>query len=275
MTGTVTCYPGPWYDKHLVRFFEKSKMANTVSPNSLDSSTCNSDISDVENVSSCTQAKTYESQSKSSIVTSTPIKFQIVIIGDEMALSSDESSTIDVCMRSSEESGSESTSKSSSTLKKSVQIVDFLSDDERDLSTEIISEIPGPKVKFIPLCAESRKVAALKFNLVLRPLDTDLNYSGVGTNCKSPPSIKINAQGDGACLFHSMSILLSGKDMYSAIIRHVVCNYISNPLKYAGLKMYIPTCYKSGREYVTCSQMCNFKTWGTEVEISNCSTFRH
>ena len=39
---------------HLVRFFEKSKMVNTVSPNSSDSSTCNSDISDVENVSSCT-----------------------------------------------------------------------------------------------------------------------------------------------------------------------------------------------------------------------------
>ena len=101
-----------------------------------------------------------------------------------MALSSDESSTIDVCMRSSEGSGSESTTKSSSTLKKSVQIVDFLSDDERDLSTEIISEIPGPKVKFTLLCAESRKVAALKFNLVLKPLDTHLNYSGVGTNCK-------------------------------------------------------------------------------------------
>ena len=111
--------------RHLVRFFEKSKMVNTVSPNSSDSSTCNSDISDVENVSSCTQAKTYESQSKSSIVTSTPIKSQIVIIGDKMALSSDESSIIDVCMRSSEESGSESTTKLSSTLKKSVQIVDF------------------------------------------------------------------------------------------------------------------------------------------------------
>ena len=85
---------------------------------------------------------------------------------------------------------------------------------------------------------------ALKFNLVLKPLDTDLCYFGVGTNCKSPPFIKMNAWGDEACLFHSISILLSGKDTYSAIIRHVVCNYIRNPVKYAGLKMYIATHFK-------------------------------
>ena len=59
---------------HLVRFFKKSKMATTVSPNSSDSSRCNSDLSDVENVTSCTWVKTYESQSKSSIVTSALIK---------------------------------------------------------------------------------------------------------------------------------------------------------------------------------------------------------
>ena len=61
---------------------------------------------------------------------------------------------------------------------------------------------------------------------------------------------------------------MCGKDTYSAIIRHVVCNYISNPVKYAGLKMYIPTHYRNGQENVTSSQMCNFKTWGTEVEIT-------
>ena len=212
-------------------FFKKSKMANTVSPNSSDSSRCNSDVSDVENVSSCTQAKIYESQGKSSIVTLTPIKTQIVI---------------DVCMRSSDESGPDTTNKMSNTLKMPVKIVDLLSDDEENLSTEIISEIAGPKLQFSLLLPESRRVAALKFNLVLKSLETDLHYSGVGTNCKFPPFIKMNAQGDGAYLFHSISILLSGKDTYSAIIRHIVCNYICNPVKYAGLKMYIPTHYKSG-----------------------------
>ena len=103
-----------------------------------------------------------------------------------MALSSDKSSAIDVCMRSSGESGPDSTNKMSSTLKMPVQIVDFLSDDEENLSTEIISEIAGPKVKFILLLPESIRVAALRFNLVLKPLDTDLSYSGVGTKKISP-----------------------------------------------------------------------------------------
>ena len=31
--------------------------------------------------------------------------------------------------------------------------------------------------------------------------------------------------------------------------------------------MYIPTWCKSGWDYVTSSQMHNFRTWGTEVEI--------
>ena len=39
---------------HLVKFFEKSKTADKVDSISSDSSRCNSDISDNENVSSCT-----------------------------------------------------------------------------------------------------------------------------------------------------------------------------------------------------------------------------
>ena len=110
-----------------------------------------------------------------------------------MALSSDESSTVDVCTRSSDESGPDSTSKIPNAMKAHVELVDFLSEDEENLSTEIISEIGGPMVKFNPLSPESRRITALKFNLILKPLDTDLCYFGVGTNCKSPPVIKRNA----------------------------------------------------------------------------------
>ena len=33
------------------------------------------------------------------------------------------------------------------------------------------------------------------------------------------------------------------------------------------MKMYIPSAYKSGREYIEKSNMHNFCAWGTEVEI--------
>ena len=45
-----------------------------------------------------------------------------------------------------------------------------------------------------------------------------------------------------------------------------MCNYISNPVKYTGLQIYIPQRYKNGREYIMASAMHNFRTWGTEVE---------
>ena len=90
---------------------------------------------------------------------------------------------------------------------------------------------------------------------------------GQGKICPSPPEITVPSRGDGSCLFNSISMLLTGKDTYSAILRHVVCNYISNPVKFPYLRMYIPSNYKTGKEYIELSNMCNYITWGTEVEI--------
>ena len=83
-----------------------------------------------------------------------------------------------------------------------------------------------------------------------------------------PPIINVKAKGNGMCLFNSLSILLSGRDMYTAIIRHIICNYISNPVKYGFLKSHIPTRFASGHDYVNVNNMCKFDTWSTEVEIS-------
>ena len=67
--------------------------------------------------------------------------------------------------------------------------------------------------------------------------------------------------------FNSYSMLLTGRDTFSAIICHVVCNYISNPVKYKWLQAYIPSQFKSGKDYIISSAMHNFSTWGTKVEI--------
>ena len=55
--------------------------------------------------------------------------------------------------------------------------------------------------------------------------------------------------------------------MYNAIIRHLVCNYIDNPLKDPFLKVYIPEQFSTGKEYTVAKNMHNFSTWRTEIEI--------
>ena len=43
--------------------------------------------------------------------------------------------------------------------------------------------------------------------------------------------------------------------------------YISNPVKHKWLQAYLPTRFKTGKEYIIGTNVQNFSTWGTEVEI--------
>ena len=112
-----------------------------------------------------------------------------------------------------------------------------------------------------------RRVAALKFILVITGTSHPVTYTGVGKLLSSTPVITRSALGNGVCLFNSFSMLLTGRDTYSTIIHHIVCNYISNPVKYKWLQAYIPSRFKCGKDYIIANNMCNFSTWGTEVEI--------
>ena len=94
-----------------------------------------------------------------------------------------------------------------------------------------------------------------------------VSFHGIGNQCPCPPLITQSAKGNGACLFNPFSLQLYGRDTYSTTIRHVVCNYISNPVKHKWLQPYLPNRFKSGRDYIQLSNMHNFSTWGTEVEI--------
>ena len=119
-----------------------------------------------------------------------------------------------------------------------------------------------PSVYFKPLNDDDWKIAGMKFNLVISEKSHKVEDRGVGNLCASPPVITLLAQGNGACLFNSFSMLLTGRDTFSVIIHHVVCNYISNPVKYKWLKAYIPSQFKSGKEYIIASSMCNFTNLG-------------
>ena len=107
----------------------------------------------------------------------------------------------------------------------------------------------------------------MQFNLVIHGNTHPVNHYGVDQLLKSPPTVTISMKGDGMCLFNSLSLLLTDHNTYNAIIRHVICNYIDNPIKYAFLKQYIPERFKSGKEYTVTSRMHTYTTWGTEVEI--------
>ena len=107
-------------------------------------------------------------------------------------------------------------------------------DDVKSVALEGVDKTP--LTYFNPLTDADHKVAALKFKLTIDPFKQHfVKTTGQGKMCPSPPEITVPSCGDGSCLFNSISMLLIGRDTYSAILRHVVCNYISNPMKYANL----------------------------------------
>ena len=108
----------------------------------------------------------------------------------------------------------------------------------------------------------------MKLNFVFNIEKHKVIVDGVGTVLKNPPVIFHKALGNGACLFNSFSILLTGWDIYNAIICHVICNYVCNLVKYANIKSYLPSRYKSRRKYISGLNMRHFNTWGTEIEIA-------
>ena len=199
-------------------------------------------------------------------LTSMPIKSQIVIMSStENPLSSDESINIDVGLESTELNPLGSVDVSHIPM----EIVENLFDDGDDSlnNVTVIDNCGSVQRKFVPLTDEQRQVASLKFSLVLNLKEYKVNMEGNDTILKNPPTVTEKSRGDGACLFNTFCLLLCGRQTYNGIIRHVICNYIANPLKYGSIKSYLPTRYKNGREYVMALNMRQFNMWGTEVEI--------
>ena len=76
----------------------------------------------------------------------------------------------------------------------------------------------GPDVIFSPLCNIERLNAAKKFHVKLQPSDHIVSYRGIGLVFKYKPIVTLSAKPGGECLFNSISLLLSGSDVYSQII---------------------------------------------------------
>ena len=117
------------------------------------------------------------------------------------------------------------------------------------------SSSSSPDVIFSPLSNIDRLNAAKKFHIKLRPSDHILSHRGIGFVFKHKPVVTVSANPDGACLFKSISLLLSGSDVYSHVIRHVICNYICAKENHNKLAQHIPRLYTSGKEYVEKERM--------------------
>ena len=179
----------------------------------------------------CQRVHTQDSQMKTSTSKKDKgsISSQIVIISSkELPVLSDDSSTIDVSI--DEAPPSPINPRGNMNVNDiPIEIVDHFSDTKQEmLITDVTKK---PSVYFKPLNDDDCKIASMKFNLVISEKSHKVEYRGVGNMCASPSVITLSAQGNGACLSNSFSMLLTGRDTFSVIIHPVVCNYISNPVK--------------------------------------------
>ena len=156
-----------------------------------------------------------------------------------------------------------------------MNVDDILLDIDIDIDTDssttsepiIVKPEKAPDIIFSPLSNTECLNSAKKFYIKLRPSKHTIHFKGIGLVFKNRPVVTIAAKPNGACLFSSMSLLLFGTDVYSQIIRHVICNYISALENYSKLNEHIPLQCSSGKDYVEKKYMHNSYVWGTDLEV--------
>ena len=145
--------------------------------------------------------------------------------------------------------------------------IDTDTDSSTDNEPYIVQVQKAVDVVFSPLSNIECLNAAKKFHIKLRPSDHTIRFKGIGLVFKHRHVVTIAAKPNGACLFNSMSLLLCGTDVYSQIIRHIICNCISKPQNYSKLQQHIPPEYSSRKDYVEKKIMHNSFVWGTNLEV--------
>ena len=93
-----------------------------------------------------------------------------------------------------------------------------------------------------------------------------LRYHGTGEQCTGNFHVH-TVDGDGNCLFRSISYLLLGSEAKHDVVRNAVCNYIIQPENWYKLKVYIDGDITSSEEYVRKSEMHVWGKWATHVEL--------
>ena len=129
----------------------------------------------------------------------------------------------------------------------------------------------GPTIPiFFPLSLYYRKQIASKFNL--REGLGKLSIIGiVDHTCKNYISKQV--VGDGNCFFQSIAFLITGSELSHNIICVHLVAYIVEEQNWDCLKLYAPTKYSGGLEYVNTTRMSHWGEWATEVELFACAQY--
>ena len=93
------------------------------------------------------------------------------------------------------------------------------------------------------------------------------NYSGILRLCEGHPSRVKEIEGNGNCLFNSMSYVLSSSEKFNWKIRQELCKYIEENWKKVGCLGGVLNKYKSGEDYVRKKEMRVDRKWGGSIEM--------
>ena len=150
-----------------------------------------------------------------------------------------------------------------------LELVDDLMDVESSLSSSSTSvaierDLEGGDFVFIPIGPETRWRIARLFRINFQgPMP---NYSGIMRKCSGKPKRVYEIEGDGNCLFNSMSYVISSDQKFNWKIRQEICNYIENQWTLVKALSGCSEKYKNGMMYLETTKMRENRTWGGSVE---------
>ena len=110
---------------------------------------------------------------------------------------------------------------------------------------------------FIPVNDSSQKFMCSLVDLPLIAVHKTRSTKTLGS-----PTELYHIQGDGNCLFRSLSYALTGRQIYHNIIRHKIINHMKDIES-----LLRPHINGSLEDYLSCTNMTNKTTWGTDIEI--------
>ena len=182
------------------------------------------------NDNNCQRARIHTKHNEEKFKPKNLVPSQILIMqGNNTPFSSDES-VLDVCIDDNVQENCKMYNPWGEMNVNDIPL-DINTDTNSNTSSEpaIVNIEELPDVVFSPLSNIECLNAAKKFCIKLRPSEHTICFKGIGLVLKNRPVVTIAAKLNGACLFNSISLLLCGTDVYSQIIRHVLCNYMSAP----------------------------------------------
>ena len=136
-------------------------------------------------------------------------------------------------------------------------------------STEAIAaggDVPAPDIYFQPVLKHDREIIA-KYVGIHMPTDVvGPIFDGLGKLCGHKFSVEV-AKADGACFFNAISFLLTSRQNFDALLRKVLCDYMSNPENWHRIRPYIPPKFTTGKQYVDKRRIRLHHVWVREPEI--------